>query len=83
MSVTKEGQSAIFCTAGNEDTHVILRGGSRRPNYDTESVNMAAEEMEAAGLAPRLVEGSSDNIKVTRPEDLALAEFLLGRAPGD
>jgi 2-C-methyl-D-erythritol 4-phosphate cytidylyltransferase len=39
--------------------------------------------IERAGLAPQLVEGSSGNIKVTRPEDLALAEFLLGRAPGD
>ena len=38
LSVTKEGRSAIFATAGNPDTHVILRGGAR-PNYDTESVN--------------------------------------------
>ena len=35
--------------------------------------------VERAGLAPRLVEGSSHNIKVTRPEDLPLAEFLLGQ----
>jgi 3-deoxy-7-phosphoheptulonate synthase len=68
MSVTKEGQSAIFCTAGNEDTHVILRGGSRRPNYDTESVNMAAEEMEAAGLDPRLMIDFSHANSRKRPE---------------
>jgi len=42
MSLTKDGQSAIFNTRGNLDTHIILRGGSR-PNYDTESVNIAAE----------------------------------------
>ena len=54
LSVTKEGRSAIFATAGNPDTHVILRGGNR-PNYDTESVNMAAEEMEDAGLRPRMM----------------------------
>jgi len=36
-----------------------------------------ASAMEAAGLAPRLVEGRADNIKITRPEDLALAEFYL------
>ncbi len=54
MSMTKEGHSAIFSTAGNNDTHVILRGG-KRPNYDAESVNLAAEEMEKAGLTPRLM----------------------------
>jgi 2-C-methyl-D-erythritol 4-phosphate cytidylyltransferase len=36
-----------------------------------------AAAMEAAGFAPRLVEGRADNIKITRPEDLALAEFIL------
>lgn len=38
-----------------------------------------ASAMELAGFRPHLVEGRSDNIKVTRPEDLALAEFYLGR----
>ena len=37
-----------------------------------------ASAMELAGYAPRLVEGSADNLKITRPVDLALAEFLLG-----
>lgn len=38
-----------------------------------------ASAVEHVGLRPKLVEGSADNIKVTRPEDLALAEFFLGR----
>lgn len=38
-----------------------------------------AMAMEGAGFAPLLVEGSEDNIKVTTPADLALAEFLLAR----
>ena len=54
LSVTKEGRSAIFSTHGNPDCHVILRGGSR-PNYDSESINIAAEEMESNGLKPRLM----------------------------
>jgi 3-deoxy-7-phosphoheptulonate synthase len=54
MSMTKEGHSAIFSTTGNNDTHIILRGG-KRPNYDAESVNLAAEEMEKAGVIPRLM----------------------------
>ena len=54
MSLTKAGHSAIFNTTGNKDTHVILRGG-HRPNYDAESVAIAAREMETAGLEPRLM----------------------------
>lgn len=54
MSMTKAGHSAIFSTSGNNDTHIILRGG-KRPNYDAESVNLAALEMEKAGLTPRLM----------------------------
>jgi 2-C-methyl-D-erythritol 4-phosphate cytidylyltransferase len=38
-----------------------------------------AAAMEAAGFSPRLVEGRADNVKITRPEDLALAEFYLTR----
>ena len=38
-----------------------------------------ATAMEVAGFAPRLIEGRADNLKITRPEDLALAEFYLTR----
>ena len=38
-----------------------------------------ASAMELAGKAPLLIEGHSDNIKITRPEDLALAEFFLSQ----
>jgi 2-C-methyl-D-erythritol 4-phosphate cytidylyltransferase len=41
-----------------------------------------AAAVEALGLAPRLVEGRADNIKITRPEDLALAEFYLTHSLG-
>ncbi|NEX17508.1 MAG: 2-C-methyl-D-erythritol 4-phosphate cytidylyltransferase [Halochromatium sp.] len=36
-----------------------------------------ASAMEQLGLRPRLIEGRTDNIKITRPEDLPLAEFFL------
>lgn len=38
-----------------------------------------AAALEAAGFSPRLIEGRADNLKITRPEDLALAEFYLAR----
>jgi len=54
LSVTKGGHSAIVSTSGNEDCHVILRGG-KAPNHDTASVDAACKELAAAGLAARLM----------------------------
>lgn len=54
MSLTKNGHSAIFNTSGNEDTHIILRGG-KRPNYDQESVAEASGSMQSSGLRPNLM----------------------------
>ncbi|WP_244818031.1 3-deoxy-7-phosphoheptulonate synthase [Caballeronia sp. Lep1P3] len=38
MGMTKMGMAAIFETRGNQDCHVILRGGKKGPNYDAQSV---------------------------------------------
>jgi len=54
LSVTKAGHSAIVSTAGNEDCHIILRGG-KAPNYDAASVDAAAKGLADAGLAQRLM----------------------------
>jgi len=54
LSVTKAGHSAIVSTCGNEDCHVILRGGTQ-PNYDAAHVDTACREIAAAGLAARLM----------------------------
>jgi len=67
LSVNKEGHSTIFATNGNEDTHVILRGGTR-PNYDTESINIAADEMEEAGIKPRMMIDFSHANSRKRPQ---------------
>jgi len=54
LAVTKAGHSAIVSTAGNEDCHVILRGG-RQTNFDADSVEAACSELGAAGIAPRVM----------------------------
>jgi len=54
LSVTKGGHSAIVSTSGNEDCHVILRGG-KTPNYDAASVDDACRQIAALGLASRLM----------------------------
>jgi 3-deoxy-7-phosphoheptulonate synthase len=54
LSVTKAGHTAIVSTTGNEDCHVVLRGG-KVPNYDSHSVDAAAKELAQAGLAQRVM----------------------------
>ncbi|MBV2120217.1 MAG: 3-deoxy-7-phosphoheptulonate synthase AroG [Candidatus Thiodiazotropha taylori] len=84
LSVTKEGNSAIFSTHGNPDCHVILRGGSR-PNYDSESINIAADEMESNGLKPRLmVDFSHANSRKQHPRQLLVGRDVASQiARGD
>jgi 3-deoxy-7-phosphoheptulonate synthase len=54
LSVHKSGQVAIVKTRGNEDCHIILRGG-KEPNYDAQSVQAACGELARAGLPERLM----------------------------
>ncbi|GGX44189.1 MULTISPECIES: 3-deoxy-7-phosphoheptulonate synthase AroG [Undibacterium] len=54
LSVTKGGHSAIVSTNGNEDCHIILRGG-KTPNYDAASVEAACQDIAKSGLAARLM----------------------------
>jgi 3-deoxy-7-phosphoheptulonate synthase len=50
LSVTKAGHSAIVSTIGNEDCHIILRGG-KQTNFDAASVDAACQELGRAGLS--------------------------------
>jgi 3-deoxy-7-phosphoheptulonate synthase len=82
LSLTKEGRSAIFSTTGNEDCHIILRGG-RRPNYDAESVNEAAEKLEQAGMVPRImVDCSHANSKKQHDRQVIVAEDVADQIAG-
>jgi 3-deoxy-7-phosphoheptulonate synthase len=55
ISLNKAGHSAIFSTTGNEDVHIILRGGNDRPNYDAVSVEQVAEGLVNASLQPNIM----------------------------
>lgn len=60
--VDDDGRSAIMHTSGNNDGHIILRGGRNRPNYDAEGVADALSLLRRAGLPERLViDASHDN----------------------
>lgn len=68
LSVTKGGHSAIVSTLGNEDCHVILRGG-KAPNYDAASVEQACKDIAANGLASRLMIDTSHANSSKKPEN--------------
>jgi 3-deoxy-7-phosphoheptulonate synthase len=48
MGVTEQGLAAIVKTRGNQDLHVILRGGTKGPNYSEEHVRAAVNAIEKA-----------------------------------
>ncbi|WP_027994734.1 3-deoxy-7-phosphoheptulonate synthase [Simplicispira psychrophila] len=54
MGMTKMGQSAIFETRGNNDCHVILRGG-KQTNYGAADVNATCALLRQAGLRPQVM----------------------------
>jgi len=54
LSVHKSGQVAIVETRGNEDCHIILRGG-KAPNYDASHVQSACQDLAKAKLPERLM----------------------------
>jgi 3-deoxy-7-phosphoheptulonate synthase len=72
LSVTKGGHSAIVSTKGNEDCHIILRGG-KAPNFDAASVETACADLGKAGLAQRLmIDASHANSQKNHQNQIAV-----------
>jgi 3-deoxy-7-phosphoheptulonate synthase len=82
MAVTKGGRSAIAATSGNEDCHIILRGGSK-PNYDSSSVNAAASELARTGVATRMMIDASHANSSKKPENQPLVVADIARQISD
>jgi 3-deoxy-7-phosphoheptulonate synthase len=82
MAVTKGGRSAIATTSGNEDCHIILRGGSR-PNYDAASIAAAAAELARAGVNPQMMIDASHANSGKKPENQPLVIADIARQLSD
>ena len=82
LSVHKNGQVAIVHTGGNQDCHVILRGG-KAPNYDAESVQAACADLEKAGLpATLMVDCSHANSSKQHERQKDVASDIAGQVAG-
>jgi 3-deoxy-7-phosphoheptulonate synthase len=82
MGMTKMGVAAIFETRGNDDCHVILRGG-RAPNHDEAGVAQACAVLQAAGLPQRvMVDISHGNSGKRHERQIPIATELAQRIAG-
>jgi 3-deoxy-7-phosphoheptulonate synthase len=85
FGVTPVGAAAVVTTAGNPDTHVILRGGRSGPNYEPSHVSKALGLVAAAGLPRRLmVDASHGNSgKDHRRQPIVIASIAEQVAAGE
>jgi len=83
LSVTKQGVAAIVSTRGNDECHVILRGGTSGPNYSAEHVARVADLLESRGLPARLMidcsHANSGKSHLVQPE---VARDVAGQVAG-
>jgi 3-deoxy-7-phosphoheptulonate synthase len=59
LGIDASGRAALVATSGNPDTHVILRGGRKGPNYSAGDVAAASVKLAGNGLNPRLIVDAS------------------------
>jgi 3-deoxy-7-phosphoheptulonate synthase len=84
-SLARDGAPACMETTGNEDTHLVLRGGTRGPNFSAEDVRSAVAMLSQNGLPPFLmVDCSHANSGKDAERQPAVASELAARiAAGD
>ncbi|HTI70850.1 MAG TPA: 3-deoxy-7-phosphoheptulonate synthase [Candidatus Limnocylindria bacterium] len=55
LGIDQDGFTSVVRTTGNQDAHIVLRGGHKAPNFDAESIASAAAQLTAAKLPPVLM----------------------------
>ena len=82
MGMTKMGQAAIFETRGNQDVHVILRGG-KQPNYSAADVDATCQVLAASGLRPQvMVDVSHANSSKQHAKQIEVAQNVAAQVAG-
>ena len=84
LGLTKMGQAAVFETRGNQDCHVILRGG-KVPNYSKADVDAACALLKSNGLREQvMVDVSHANSSKQHARQIAVAADVAAQvAAGD
>ncbi len=68
LGINSEGQVSLFTTRGNPYGHIVLRGGSTGPNYDSVHIRICEQELEKAGVAPNIMVDCSHANSNKQPE---------------
>jgi len=55
LGIDVNGSVAVVHSKGNQDAHIVLRGGGGKPNYDSVSVRLAEDELQAKDLAMNIM----------------------------
>ncbi len=55
LGINEVGQVAVIHTRGNQHSHIVLRGGSSGPNYDSVNVKLCEQQLEKAGIKPNIM----------------------------
>ena len=80
LSVTKEGNSAIFSTSGNPYCHTILRGGTNKVNYDEKSIDDVSARLDKANLPQQIiVDCSHANSLKDHKKQMIVVDNLVGQ----
>ena len=80
LGVTEQGLAAIVITRGNDECHVILRGGARGPNYDHANIASVLQQLAGAGVAERvMVDASHGNSERDHTRQLDVIKDLAGQ----
>ena len=68
LGINRHGQVSVFTTKGNAHGHIVLRGGSGGPNYDSVHIRLCEEALEKAGLAKNIMVDCSHANSNKQPE---------------
>ena len=78
LGITNEGTPAIITTNGNENTHIILRGGSDGPNYSPENVKNVAQMIDGEQLDTNIIiDCSHGNSQKNHKNQILVAKNII------
>ena len=85
LGIDQDGHTAVVTTTGNPNTHLVLRGGEKQPNFEIPEVTYAACKLDAAGLdASLMVDCSHANAsKIARNQVKVWDDILKQRKKGN
>ena len=68
LGINSQGQVSVFTTRGNAYGHIVLRGGTQGPNYDSVHIKLCEDALDKAGVASNIMVDCSHANSSKQPE---------------